>query len=89
VSDESRHLDLEVEDGVFCRRRQMCEATVYLCEGEQERELMQDVVLVKPEGEVYLLASLLGEQKLVRARIDKIDFIKHTVHLTKVPEPSS
>jgi predicted RNA-binding protein len=67
----------------------MCEATVYLCEGEQERELMRDVVLVKPEGEVYLLASLLGEQKLVRAHIEKIDFIKHTVHLRRVSEPSS
>ncbi|MBN1887759.1 MAG: CooT family nickel-binding protein [Thermoflexales bacterium] len=67
----------------------MCEAIVYLREGEQEHELMRDVVLVKPEGEVYLLASLMGEQKLVRARIDKIDFIKHTVHLTRVPGPNS
>lgn len=67
----------------------MCEATVYLREGDQERELMQDVTLVKPEGELYLLANLIGEQKLVRARIDKIDFIKHTVHLTRAPEAAS
>jgi predicted RNA-binding protein len=41
------------------------------------------VVLVQPEGDAYLLVNLLGEQKLVPGRIEKIDFLKHTVHLSQ------
>ncbi|MBN1180274.1 MAG: CooT family nickel-binding protein [Anaerolineae bacterium] len=61
----------------------MCEAKVYLAEDEKEEQIMSDVVLVQPEGDAYLLVGLLGEQKLVRGRIEKIDFLKHTVHLSQ------
>ncbi len=51
--------------------------------------IMEDVVLVQPEGDAFLLVSLLGEQKLIKGRIEKIDFLKHTVHLNRSQEPSS
>jgi predicted RNA-binding protein len=60
----------------------MCEARIYLVNDGEERQIMEDVVLVQPEGDAFLLVSLLGEQKLVRGHIEKIDFLKHTVHLT-------
>lgn len=60
----------------------MCEARIYLKEDDQERQIMEDVVLVQPEGDALLLVNLLGDQKLVRGRIDKIDLLKHTVHLS-------
>jgi predicted RNA-binding protein len=66
----------------------MCEARIYMREKDNETQLMQDAVLVRPEGDAYLLVSLLGEQKLVKGRIEKIDFLKHTVHLSRPPEPS-
>ena len=59
----------------------MCEAKIYLSEDGQEKKIMDNAVLVQPEGDTYLLISLLGEQKLVRGRIEKIDLLKHTVHL--------
>lgn len=64
----------------------MCEAKVYVRDGDgEERQVMEDVMLVQPEPEqdAYLLVNLLGEQKLVRGRIEKIDFLKHTVHLSQ------
>jgi len=61
----------------------MCEATVYLTEDGQEKEIMREVVLVQPEGDAWLLVTLLGEQKLVRGTIKKLDFLKHTVHLSQ------
>jgi len=66
----------------------MCEATVYLTEDGQEKKVMQDVVLVQPEGDAWLLVTLLGEQKLVRGTIKKLDFLKHTVHLSQSQESS-
>ena len=66
----------------------MCEATVYLTEDGQEKEIMRDVMLVQPEGDAWLLVTLLGEQKLVRGTIKKLDFLKHTVHLSQQEEPA-
>lgn len=67
----------------------MCEAKVYLSGDGEEQKVMEDVVLVQPEGDAYLLVNLLGEQKLVQGRIEKIDFLKHTVHLGPMQEPSA
>jgi len=67
----------------------MCEAIVYLSDDGQEKKIMQDVVLVQPEGDAYLLVNLLGEQKLVRGTIEKIDFLKHTLHLSRPRKPAA
>jgi predicted RNA-binding protein len=67
----------------------MCEARVYLGGGGEEQQIMEDVVLVQPEGETCLLLNLLGEQKLVQGRIERIDFLKHTVHLSRAQGPSA
>jgi predicted RNA-binding protein len=66
----------------------MCEATVYLTDDGQEEKIMRDVMLVQPEGDAWLLVNLLGEQKLVRGTIEKLDFLKHTVHLRQQQEPA-
>lgn len=66
----------------------MCEAKVYVSRDGEEDKVMEDVILVRPEGETYLLMNILGEQKLVKGRIDKIDFLKHTVHLSQPSEQS-
>jgi predicted RNA-binding protein len=66
----------------------MCEATVYLTSDGQEKKIMRDVVLLQPEGDAWLLVTLLGEQKLVRGTIERLDFLKHTVHLSQSQEPA-
>jgi predicted RNA-binding protein len=65
----------------------MCETRVYLGEDGEEQKIMEDVVLVQPEDDAYLLVNVLGEQKLVQGRIKKIDFLKHTLHLSPSQEP--
>ncbi|MDY6878466.1 MAG: CooT family nickel-binding protein [Chloroflexota bacterium] len=64
----------------------MCETTVYLNDGSEEHKVMEDVVLMQPEDDAYLLVNILGEQKLVQGRIAKIDFLKHTIHLSRSQE---
>jgi predicted RNA-binding protein len=63
----------------------MCEATVYLG-GEGQEMVMKDVVLIEPDGDRFLLINLIGERKLVRGRIKKIDFLKHTIILEGMQE---
>ena len=66
----------------------MCETSVYVGQDGEEQKVMDYVVLVQPEGDAYLLVGLLGEQKLVQGRIVKIDFLKHTLHLSRSQEPA-
>ena len=67
----------------------MCEARVYFGDDGEEHKIMDDVVLVQPEGDAFLLVNLLGEQKLGQGTIDKIDFLHHTLHLSQPKEPSA
>lgn len=64
----------------------MCQATAYLArEGqEQSEEIMQDVILLETTADGVRLSTFFEEPQTVRARIGRIDFLKHTV--TLVPE---
>lgn len=57
----------------------MCIATVYVDDGKRREEVMRDVISVESENDGILLTSILGEEKLLRARIRNIDFLKHSV----------
>jgi predicted RNA-binding protein len=69
----------------------MCEAKVYIREDGKDQKIMEDVVLVQPEPEsdAYLLVNILGEQKLVQGRIEKIDFLRHAVYLSPLQETAA
>ena len=64
----------------------MCQATAYLAREGQERseEIMQDVILLETTADGVRLSTFFEEPQTVRARIGRIDFLKHTIML--VPE---
>ena len=64
----------------------MCQAVVYLTQDEQDKEIMRDVVLLEPVEDGVRMQAFFEEPVTVRARIDRIDFLKHTVTLVPVPE---
>ena len=47
----------------------------------QKQKLMDNVVDITPEGDRLLLTDLFGEQRLVKAEIEKIDLIAHEIFL--------
>jgi predicted RNA-binding protein len=67
----------------------MCQATAYLARDGQERseEIMQDVILLETTADGVRLSTFFEEPQTVRARIGRIDFLKHTI--TLVPELES
>ena len=67
----------------------MCETKVYVSNDGEEQKVMEDVVLVQPEGDAYLLVNILGEQKLVQGRIEKIDFLRHALYLSPLEGPAA
>jgi predicted RNA-binding protein len=73
----------------------MCQATAYLTRDGQEQleEIMQDVILLETTVDGVRLSAFFEEPQTVRARIGRIDFLKHTVTLVSElegdsPEPS-
>jgi predicted RNA-binding protein len=57
----------------------MCEGVVYLTNGEEEKEIMGNVLLVEVQGERLLLTDLFGNEKELSARIRNINFSQHRV----------
>jgi predicted RNA-binding protein len=53
----------------------MCLSTVYIQSEDRRIKAMQDVARMEYNQEGYLLIGLLGEQKLVKGVIRKIDFV--------------
>ena len=59
----------------------MCEANVYLKQGDKEEKILGEVEILRPEGDNLFLANIYGEQKRVKARLVSIDFTEHKVLL--------
>jgi len=60
----------------------MCLSTVFIKSGDQQEKVMQDVAQMECKNDGYLLTGLLGNQKFVKGKIKKIDFVDdHSVVL--------
>jgi predicted RNA-binding protein len=59
----------------------MCQATVYLVQDGQEEEIMRDVILLEPVEDGLRLQAFFEEPVVVKARVSRVDFLKHSVTL--------
>lgn len=61
----------------------MCEANAYIYEDGEEKLYLENVDILKPEGEKIYLRNLFGEQKEFEGKIKEISLIKHKIILEK------
>ncbi len=61
----------------------MCEANAYIYEDGEEKLYLEDVDILRPEGEKIFMRNLFGEQKEFRGRIKEISLISHKIVLEK------
>lgn len=59
----------------------ICQSTVCLIKDGREEVVMEDVSLIKPQGEELLLVGMLGETKLIKARIKELQLMDHRILL--------
>ena len=59
----------------------MCEAVVFLDRDGKLEKVMDDVVELKPEEGKLLLVDVFGEQKLLAAKIGRVELMDHRVIL--------
>ena len=61
----------------------MCQATIYLERGGEEKELLHDVISMERTADGWMVKPLLEPSQKVQGRIVKIDFLKHSVTLVR------
>jgi predicted RNA-binding protein len=59
----------------------MCEANVYLIEGEKSSLIMESVDTVEPQEDGLRLVNIFGDQQFVHARIESLSLVDHKVFL--------
>lgn len=59
----------------------MCEANAYMWVDGEERLLMENVDLLKPESAGIYLQNIYGEQRWVEARIKEMSLVNHRIVL--------
>ncbi len=57
----------------------MCESTVYLKDGREEKVLMKEVAAIRPQGGKLLLTSVLGDQLEVEGVVAELDLMGHRI----------
>lgn len=53
----------------------MCEANVFLSNGEQEELFLEQVDLIEPDEEGLRLVDIFGKQKFIKAKIRDMNFL--------------
>jgi predicted RNA-binding protein len=53
----------------------MCLSTVYIQSQGRRVKVMEDVAQMESDKDGYLLVGLLGDQRLVKGAVRKIDFV--------------
>ncbi len=61
----------------------MCEANAYVYEDGKESLYLENVDVLKPEGEKIFLRNLFGEQKEFQGSIREISLLKHKIVLER------
>jgi predicted RNA-binding protein len=59
----------------------VCQSSVYLVKDGREELVMEDVSVIKPQGDELLLVGMLGEKKQIKARIKELQLMDHRILL--------
>lgn len=59
----------------------MCEANAYLTRDGQEELLMENVDILRPEGESVYLRDIYGEQRWIKASLKEMNLVDHRIVL--------
>ena len=59
----------------------MCQATVYMVNDDQRKEIMREVIRMTPVEQGVRLQTFFEAPRIIPGRVSEIDFLKHTVTL--------
>lgn len=59
----------------------MCEANAYLLRDDREELFMENIEILRPEGESVYILNIFGEQRWVKAHIKEMNLVQHRIVL--------
>ena len=59
----------------------MCEANAYLIEGGEEKLVMENVDILRPERNGIYLQDIFGGQRTIKATIKELNLVDHRILL--------
>ena len=59
----------------------MCEANAYLIESGEETLVMENVDVLRPEGNGIYLQDIFGGQRTIKAKIKELNLVDHRILL--------
>ena len=62
----------------------MCETNAYVFKEGKEELVLEDLMILRPEGEEFYLQNILGEQRRIKARIKELNLIEHRIILEEI-----
>jgi predicted RNA-binding protein len=68
------------------RREAMCEARVYLSRGDSEELYFEDVAVIRPSADGWLLTDIFGQTRTVAGEIKLLDLVNHKVVFAAKPD---
>ncbi|MBW2052850.1 MAG: RNA-binding protein [Deltaproteobacteria bacterium] len=61
----------------------MCEADAYLIKGGKKRVIMENVEIMRPEGEDIYFENIFGERLEIKARVKEMNLVDHRILLVE------
>jgi len=63
----------------------VCQSSVFIVKEDGREELvMEDVSIIKPQGDQILMVGMLGERKQVSAKIKELQLMEHRIVLEEI-----
>lgn len=59
----------------------MCESNAYLIKDGNEKVVMENVDILRPEGDITYLENIFGEHLRLKARVKEMDLVDHRILL--------
>jgi predicted RNA-binding protein len=63
------------------REEDMCEANAYLVKDGEEKIIMENVDILRPEENGIYLQDIFGGQRTIKARIKEMNLVEHRILL--------
>ena len=57
----------------------MCESRVYVSQGDSEELFFEDVAVIRPGDEGWVLTDIFGQTKTVAGEIKLVDLVNHKI----------
>ena len=61
----------------------MCETNAYLIKNGSEKIIMENVDVIKPEGENIYLENIFGEKLEIKAHVKEMNLVDHRILLVE------